>query len=180
MNKGNTYFTRKYIIKYLSDHHCYCCYHGDRITDDMILYDLTNKEVLDLVNIVTGHTFNEKGWFIMNESFSKSDLKNRMVVELYDGKKYLVIDNFLIGEHGFCSLDKFSNNLRSSIPHFPDVVRVFDCVYVTNALKQELTKRNYVNSFYNPELLWEREEAKEVTMAEVEEKFGCKVKIVNG
>ena len=28
-------------------------------------------------------------------------------------------------------------------------------------------------------LLWERKEIKEVTMAEVEEKFGCKVKIVN-
>lgn len=27
---------------------------------------------------------------------------------------------------------------------------------------------------------WEREEIKEVTMAEVEEKFGCKVKIVKG
>ena len=32
---------------------------------------------------------------------------------------------------------------------------------------------------YMRKLLWKREEIKEVTMAEVEEKFGCKVKIIS-
>lgn len=41
-----------------------------------------------------------------------------------------------------------------------------------------LSLTNLSESLRTRRLLWERElEAKEVTMAEVEEKFGCKVKI---
>ena len=87
----NTYHIRKLIIRDLSipPKHI-CCYHGKQITDDMILYDLTDKEIFDLWDTIT----------------------NRMIVE----------------------------------------------------------KRAQ----------WEHASIKEVTMSEVEEKFGCKVKIVNG
>ena len=86
----NTYHIRKLIIRDLSiPPKRICCYRGKPITDDMILYDLTDKEIFDLWDTIT----------------------NRMIVE----------------------------------------------------------KRAQ----------WERASIKEVTMSEVEEKFGCKVKIIN-
>lgn len=95
----NTYHIRKLIIRDLSipPKHI-CCYHGKQITDDMILYDLTDKEIFDLWDTIN------MGLKIQN--FTKSNLRDRMVVET-------------------------------------------------------------------------RAQIKEVTMSEVEEKFGCKVKIIN-
>lgn len=173
MSKGNTYFTRKYIIKYLSDHHCYCCYHGNRITDDMILYDLTDKEVLELVNIVTGNTFNEGGWFKVNKSFIKSDLKNRMVVEDRKGRLKIYIDGILLGDETYSLIGDYNEDLMYGKRSFSelDIVKVYGQVKVCHYL--------HGDNLSNLSLIWQREEIKEVTMAEVEEKFGCKVKIIN-
>jgi hypothetical protein len=169
MSKGNTYFTRKYIIKYLSDHHCYCCYHGNRITDDMILYDLTDKEVLELVNIVTGNTFNEESWFKVNKSFIKSDLKNHMVVRLRDGRVGVIFGNYIITASSMIFKDHYNDDLTMSCSKDMDIVQVFDHLDYSSVLDDSV-------------LIWDRqdeEEIKEVTIAEVEEKFGCKVKIIN-
>lgn len=57
----NTYNIRKRIIRDLSipPKHI-CCYHGKQITDDMILYDLTDKEIFDLWDTITNRMIVEK------------------------------------------------------------------------------------------------------------------------
>lgn len=145
MSKSNTYLTRKYIIKYLSD-----------------------KEILALANIVTEHTFNEKGWFMMNKSFSKSDLKNRMVVKLRDGRAGVIFGNYIMTASSIIFIHHYNDDLTMSCSKDIDIVQVFDHLDFSSVLD-------------NSVLIWDRqdeEDTKEVTMAEIEEKFGCKVKIV--
>lgn len=104
------------------------------------------------------------------KEFTKADLKDRMVVELGDGEDYLVVDGLLLSDSGFMRLSRYRNDLTISDSSAKwDIVKVYD---QTNTLPP-------FGAFAPPpQLLWERKEVKEVTMAEVEEKFGCKVKIV--
>ena len=57
----NTYHIRKLIIRDLSipPKHI-CCYHGKQITEDAILYDLTDKEIFDLWDTITQRQFNKE------------------------------------------------------------------------------------------------------------------------
>ena len=70
--------------------------------------------------------------------------------------------NGLFDDYDIMAVRKSSVNLiRFSVPF------IFDALF-------------YSEKFDSLRWDWEREEIKEVTMAEVEEKFGCKVKIVKG
>ena len=51
-----------------------------------------------------------------------------------------------------------------------DIAKVYEKTICLLNLEKDLP--------FEMDILWERSEVKEVTMAEVEEKFGCKVKIV--
>ena len=103
------------------------------------------------------------------KEFTKADLKDRMVVELRNGGDYLVVDELLLSDSGFMSLSRYKNDLTISDSSAKwDIVKVYD---KTNVLPP-------FDTFDAPQLLWERKEVKEVTISEIEEKFGCKVKIV--
>ena len=101
------------------------------------------------------------------KNFTKSDLKNRMVVECRNGNKYIVIDDMLLSTNGYSWLLSYNENLtmKQGLSEF-DIMKVYNRANSLDFNKYMLT------------LLWECSEVKEVTMAEVEEKFGCKVKIV--
>ena len=112
------------------------------------------------------------------KDFTKSDLKNRMVVEFRNGKKYIVIDNKLLAITGYKYLYFYNEDLTTTpitceapvesgekVSNF-DIMKVYDQVNSLDFNENKL------------KLLWERSEVKEVTMAEVEEKLGCKVKMV--
>ena len=103
------------------------------------------------------------------KDFTKADLKNRMVVENRDGKRFMVVDNWLVG-YDYCSE---LSNYRENLKHV-----TFDEFNIEKIYQKERTfdKVKNIEVYGNP--IWERHEIKEVTMAEVEEKFGCKVKIV--
>lgn len=104
------------------------------------------------------------------KEFTKADLKNRMVVEYRNGERRIVVDDMLMGEGQFGNLKEYDDDLifiKGSDMRGLDIVKVFDKI---NALIER--KGKYLV------LLWVRSEAKEVTMSEIEEKFGCKVKIV--
>lgn len=93
-----------------------------------------------------------------------------MVVECRDGRRRMIVDDLGIGNNGFLKLCSYDNNLNyATESHLLDIVKVYDKV---NTL-EEIGYNGLLH------LLWERSEVKEVTMAEVEEKFGCKVKIIN-
>lgn len=102
------------------------------------------------------------------KEFTKSDLKNRMVVVTAQGEIYMVVDEFFINSKGFNRLSEYDDNLRTiqRLKFFnDDIVKVYDRTTSINTLGKNL--------------IWEREEIKEVTMSEIEEKFGCNIKIVN-
>lgn len=101
----------------------------------------------------------------------KSDLKNRMVVELMDGKRFLVIDGMLIGnDELWRELPYYNEDLTHYKYPDEDIVKVYPAVI------NKFLDIDTIDKWQCP--IWER--VREVTMEEVEEKFGCKVKIVKG
>lgn len=110
-----------------------------------------------------------KGITALVQEFTKADLRNRMVLERRDGRRYLVIDDILMRNIYYSTLSDYDDNLieiKTKNPQL-DIVRVYEEIL------------NYDFLDYTNNLLWERKAYKEVTMTEIERKFGCKVKIVN-
>lgn len=91
-----------------------------------------------------------------------------MVVEYRNGYRRMVCDDRLMGLNRSGSLHSYNNDLtyKEGGGSDFDIVKVFARINQFNE-----TELNLV-------VVWERLEIKEITMAEVEEKFGCKVKIV--
>ena len=110
----------------------------------------------------------------MYKTFTKSDLKNRMVVEDRKGRLKIYIDDILLGDKTYSLIGDYNEDLMYGKRSFSelDIVKVYEQVRVCCYL--------YGDNLSNLSLIWQREEeVKEVTMAEIEEKFGCKVKIIN-
>lgn len=102
------------------------------------------------------------------KEFTKAELKNGMVVEQRCGTRKIVIDDRIIGYDEYGELRNYRDDLLHHNQPSLDIVKIYK---PTNTIEQAL-KRNDL------ELLWERSEIREVTMAEVEKEFGCKVKII--
>ena len=113
----------------------------------------------------------------MLENFTKSDLRNRMVVETRSGRRYMVIDDRLLSDTNYLWLNShydehnlfyhgYNDDLTMSSSANLDIIKVYKEV-------------NNLCVYGILDLLWERKPIKEVTMSEVEEKFGCRVKIIN-
>ena len=175
----NTYNIRKRIIRDLSipPKHI-CCYHGKQITDDMILYDLTDKEIFDLWDTIIKCQFN-KGVGLKMQNFTKSDLRDRMVVETRAHLFYIVIGSYLIGVSDSINLDSYNKYLQNFHYYEKDIAKVYAPVYRLDGFVQQPIDSHITATNSIMTLLWERASIKEVTMSEVEEKFGCKVKIIN-
>lgn len=109
----------------------------------------------------------------MYKTFTKDMLENGMIIKNREGEFRLVLNNCLIGEIHYGTLDDYSTDLRSITSSNFDVMEVYTMIHVL----KDINPNNRVTVDKNP--IWVREEIKEVTMAEVEERFGCKVKIVN-
>ena len=108
----------------------------------------------------------------MYKEFTKADLRNRMVVELRCGGFYLVVDDYLLSANGFMLLSQYNEELKfyeyNRYDKDWDIIRIYARTsYLPSTTGSHLNK------------VWERPEIKEITITEIEEKFGCKVKIVN-
>lgn len=112
--------------------------------------------------------------------FTKDDLKNGMIVEYRNGKRRMVLGSNMIGLDGINQFEHYHDDLTvtENITTL-DIVKVFDVpnleCKITDIFKANKSRLS---------LLWEREEevkeeVKEITMDDIEEKFGCKVKIIN-
>lgn len=123
----------------------------------------------------------------------KSDLKTGMIVETRDGSEYVVFinacqpdfcsDNYrdengnialIINRenHLWTSLNYFDENLCKDNGEYADIIRVYvpSHPYAFMDITYEKGDRK---------LIWEREvPIKEMTMKDLEEHFGCKIKIV--
>lgn len=99
----------------------------------------------------------------MKKEFTKEDLKDGMVVAYANGKRRLVLNNFLIGKDGYFDLSNYSENLKDKNSSDRDIVRVFKINIVTTLDNIFHTK--------NLELIWERTETKSMTTEEMRKKL---------
>lgn len=108
------------------------------------------------------------------------DLKTGMMVMLKNGQFFIVMRDF-IEDHNdifaglsndvnipniYTHLSNYNNDMTSKRASWIDIMRV----YQTYEGQIDIMSK----------LLWERKKYKEVTIKEIEEKFGCKVKIIRG
>lgn len=105
----------------------------------------------------------------------KKDLEDGDIVEFVDGRRAVVWDSyFMMSPRKDLVMSSWTNDLinTGSLGHRLDVIKVKK----QPAYPFEYLKDNTFPTSWS----WERRDIKEVTMAEVEEKFGCKVKIIKG
>lgn len=106
--------------------------------------------------------------------FTKADLKPGMVVEYRNGSKAVFINGIFMEKHGWMPISDYYDDLinvrdLSCSSHY-DICRVYN------------SKAFAVDNLFKPEcleLIWERKEVKEMTVAEIEEKLGYKVKVIS-
>lgn len=144
----------------------------DEVNDPSYVYRLKGNDDVDK-------------WFFSEDmlelvEFTKDNLKNGMIVEYRNGKRRMVLGTNLIGLDGISQFEYYHDDLTVT-ENFTtlDIVKVFDVpnleCKITDIFKPNKSRLS---------LLWEREEevkeeVKEITMDDIEEKFGCKVKIIN-
>lgn len=125
----------------------------------------------------------------------KSELRTGMIVENSGGWLGIVFKGmFKDPERGYiawirngqgCAIEMFRNlqDVKEDLTYVgyggdKKIVKVYSSGYKSRGgCMIPLFLTNLSESLQTRRLLWEREPVKEVTMAEVEEKFGCKVKI---
>lgn len=101
----------------------------------------------------------------------KSQLQDGDIVEVRNGDRYIVFFGELRRKHGFLSLCDYSEDMTMN-----EFDSEFDIVKVKVQSAFPFKEIESKHIFWN----WTRKKAIEVTMKEVEEKFGCKVKIIKG
>jgi hypothetical protein len=102
--------------------------------------------------------------------FTKADLKTKMVVEVKDGNRYLVVDDTLVRYEGYNPLNVYNDDLTCDTDSV-SIEKVFryvsdidvDCVSLKNMLSSQ-----------NLSLVWERPQLKPITKAELA-KMGYKL-----
>ena len=106
------------------------------------------------------------------KQMKKSDLRNRMVVEVRDGDRYLVVDDYLlaINGKGFMLLSSYTDDLmneeKSIDPMEEKINREFDIMKIYD----RTTQWNYLNK--EKDLIWERKEVVTMTLSDIKKKLG--------
>lgn len=73
------------------------------------------------------------------KDFTKADLKNRMVLELRNGDRFIAVDDLALGEMVFIDLNSYTDDLRETHVGFEnlDVMKVYDKVHSFRRLKND-------------------------------------------
>lgn len=105
------------------------------------------------------------------------DLKTGMIVTTRNGDSHIVMRDFVDEGDILAGISDNDSTTNSYIK----------LSYYKQDMKNNILSDFDIMSVYTPylqcmdiqkKLIWEREECKEVTMKEIEEKFGCRIKIV--
>jgi hypothetical protein len=104
----------------------------------------------------------------------KEYLENGDMVELRNGTRLIVFNGRMFSKEDSWSLEPFRPDMTNS-GCFGDELDIMKVYKQPNRPFMLLEKETPLVGWD-----WIREEVKEITMAEVEEKFGCKVKIIKG
>lgn len=127
------------------------CYYGNGEYSSRVFAEKYNYKILEWSDYT-------------NKEFTKSDLKDGMVVKYNDNcfGKRLVIGGFLIGEDGYADLGDYNENLKSMASDL-EIVRVYKI--------KRMGKFSSIMKNHNLELIWERKEPKKMTVEEMREKL---------
>ena len=127
------------------------CYYGNREYSTRDFAEKYNYKILEWSDYT-------------NKEFTKSDLKDGMVVKYNDNcfGKRLVIGGFLIGEDGYADLGDYNENLKSMASDL-EIVRVYKI--------KRMGKFSSIMKNHNLELIWERKEPKKMTVEEMRQKL---------
>lgn len=99
----------------------------------------------------------------MQRELTKADLKDGMVVEYGNGKRRLVLNNYMIGKDGYYTLDHYKENMKDKEFSDRDIMRVFTISIVTTL--------DRIFHIENLNLIWERKETKKMTVEEMKNKL---------
>lgn len=111
----------------------------------------------------------------LDPGFTKADLKDGMIIEHRDGDLFIVLGDRIVAKNGYWTLDDYNDDLTDRNHKGADIVNVY---------KTKSGVLNDIDDVYNKDyltLIWERKEEpeyKEMTVEEIEEKLGYKVKVV--
>lgn len=132
-------------------HHEGTCYYGNGEYSSRDFAEKYNYKILEWSDY-------------MQKNFTKSDLKDGMVVEYNDNSfgKRLVVGDFLIGEDGYADLGGYNENLKNVVSDL-EIVRVYKikCMGKISSIMYDV----------NLELIWERKEPKKMTVEEMRQKL---------
>lgn len=122
-----------------------------------------------------GYTILE--WSDFTTEFTKADLKNGMVVECGNGKRYLVLNEQMISRSGCLKFEQFTDCLE--LKGYEKEVWAVSKIYKTSGyLLSNIFDDEYLT------LIWERKEEKpepiEMTIEEICAALGKEIKIVKG
>ena len=107
---------------------------------------------------------------IGGNTMTKADLKDGMVVEYRQGDKAILLNNKLTEEYTHMNLEDYNENLIE-----------IDGSGQYDIMKIYSTSANTLDTLFDYEkltLTWERDEVVEMTMAEINEALGKKIKVV--
>ena len=104
---------------------------------------------------------------------TKKDLKNGMVVETRDGDRFLVIEKS--GVINFMNLDGTNHFVEKRMEDDMTFQGLCDCCDIMRIYRGGVTLNDCKTT---KDLLWERKEQKEMTVAEIEAALGYPVKVV--
>lgn len=129
------------------------CYYGDGEWSSLDIAEKYNYKILEWSDY-------------MQKNFTKSDLKDGMVVEYRckDYGKRMVVGNMLIGEDGSHRLEAYENDLTQGYAESQlSIIRVYK-------IKNERNFKHIMDDD-NLELIWERKEPKKMTVEEMRKKL---------
>jgi hypothetical protein len=97
----------------------------------------------------------------MKKEFTKSDLKNGMVIETREEERYMVVGDKFIRNNGFMRIKTYQENLKYTSDNDFDIIKVYDRV----------TSFNQMNYLEYLTLLWERKDEMETKEYIIEQEY---------
>ena len=134
-------------------HHGGTCYYGSGEYSSRDFAEKHNYKILEWSDY-------------MQKEFTKSDLKDGMVVEQRNGNRYLVLAGMAVRESGRNKISRYTNNLE-----WYGTNRGGDIVKVYRIIHESLETVGEVLCDGNLELIWERKEPKKMTVEEMRQKL---------
>ena len=101
----------------------------------------------------------------MQKKFTKSDLKDGMVVEQRDGDMYLVLAGMVVRKRGYNRIGDYDDDLKCAGYTGGDIVKVYRITPESLGCIEDV----FIKS--NLELIWERTESKKMTVEEMKQKL---------